>query len=91
MEVNIEALFLMAPTLYLDVYKKQIHGSNNLYIEIVHGWLDKLILLDHSFKFATDGRCHLHLIPGDLSLNGSLERVSNVFEQFSMMYWLIGS
>ncbi len=81
-QVNVEAIFLMAPALYLDGYKKQTYHSNHRHIEIVHGWSDEVILPKHSFEFAKDGRYPLHLIPGDHRLNDSLENVSNIFKQF---------
>lgn len=80
--VDAKAVFLMAPALYMPTFKKQQYHSNSSHIEIVHGWSDEVILAEHSIKYAKDADCTLHLISGDHSLNGSIEVVGDLFEQF---------
>ena len=81
-QVNAEAVFLMAPALYLEGYKQQTYHPAHCNVEIVHGWFDEIIPPEHSFRFAKEGTYPLHLIPSDHRLNSSLERVANIFEQF---------
>ncbi len=80
--VDAKAVFLMAPALYIPTYKKQRYRSNSKHIEIVHGWSDDIIPVEHSIKYAKDADCTLHLISADHALNGSLEVVANLFERF---------
>lgn len=80
--VDAKAVFLMAPALYMPTFSRQQYHSKSSHIEIVHGWSDKVILVEHSIKYAKDADCTLHLISGDHSLNGSIEVVANLFRQF---------
>ena len=81
-QVNVKALFLLAPALYMDGYKRQIYHSSCQHVEVVHGWSDDVIPADHSIKFAQGADCTLHLISGDHRLNSSIEVVANIFERF---------
>ena len=80
--VSAEAIFLMAPALYIPGYKKQEYHSRCSHIEIVHGWSDDVIPPEHSIRYAKEASCALHLIGGDHALNGSLEFVAGLFEGF---------
>ena len=77
-----KALFLMAPALYIPTYKRQQYHSKSPHIEIVHGWSDEVILVEHSIKYARDADCTLHIINGDHVLNSSIEVVASLFQQF---------
>jgi len=80
--VDAKAVFLMAPALYMPTFNRQQYHSKSPHIEIVHGWFDEVILAEHSIKYAKDADCTLHLINGDHPLNGSIEVVANLFQQF---------
>ena len=80
--VDAKAVFLMAPALYIPPFNRQQYHSKSSHIEIVHGWSDEVILVEDSIKYAKDADCTLHLISGDHSLNGSIEVVANLFQQF---------
>ena len=80
--VDAEGVFLMAPALYIPTYKKQQYRSKCSRVEIVHGWSDELIPVEHSIKYAKSAGCALHLISGDHGLSGSLEVVASLFERF---------
>jgi len=79
--VNAKGVFLLAPALFINGYKKQTY-SNNAPIEIVHGWSDDIIPPENSIRFAKNIDCSLHLISGDHRLNSSIEAVKNLFSQF---------
>jgi alpha/beta superfamily hydrolase len=81
-EVDAKAIFLMAPALYIQGYNKQAYNSRCSHNEIVHGWSDDVIPPEHSIKYAKEANCTLHLISGDHALNGSLEVVAGLFEEF---------
>ncbi|MFT5658862.1 MAG: putative esterase [Gammaproteobacteria bacterium] len=76
------AVFLMAPALYIPGFKQQQHFSKSPTIDIVHGWSDDIIPVEHSIQFAKHADCSLHLISGDHALNAVVEVVENLFEQF---------
>ena len=79
--VNVKGLFLLAPALFMDGYKKQTyHYHTN--IDIVHGWSDDVIPPENSIQFAKSSDCSLHLISGDHRLNSSLVIVERLFLQF---------
>jgi alpha/beta superfamily hydrolase len=80
-QVKAKGLFLLAPALFMQGYKKQIY-SNKTNIEIVHGWSDDVIPPENSIKFAKSTDCSLHLISGDHRLNSSIEVVEKLFHQF---------
>ncbi|PIE89395.1 MAG: alpha/beta hydrolase [Acidobacteria bacterium] len=78
---NVEGLFLLAPALFLEGYRKQSYHTK-IYVEIVHGWSDDVIPYENSIKFAKSINCPLHLISGDHRLNSSIEVVEKLFSQF---------
>ena len=80
--VDADAIFLMAPALYIPGYKRQEYPSGCAHIEIVHGWSDDVISPSNSIRYSKDTDCTLHLISGDHALNGSLEVVAGLFEGF---------
>ncbi|MCB1859243.1 MAG: alpha/beta fold hydrolase [Gammaproteobacteria bacterium] len=75
-------LFLLAPALYLEGYRRQSFQPRCPAIEIVHGWSDRSIPPDNSIKFAKQADCTLHLISGDHRLLDSLPAVSALFKAF---------
>jgi predicted esterase YcpF (UPF0227 family) len=81
-EVDAEAVFLMAPALYIPGYGRQEYRSRCSRVEIVHGWSDHVIPSENSIRYAKEADCALHLISGDHVLNGSLEDVAGLFEVF---------
>jgi alpha/beta superfamily hydrolase len=83
-QVKAKGLFLLAPALFMQGYKKQIY-SNKTNVEIVHGWSDDVIPPENSIKFAKNTDCSLHLISGDHRLNSSIEVVEKLFHQFLLL------
>jgi alpha/beta superfamily hydrolase len=81
-KVNAKGIFLLAPALYMQGYKRQIYNTDNQNTEIVHGWSDDIIPPEHSVRFAKEANCSLHLIDGDHRLNSSIETVEKIFRQF---------
>lgn len=77
-----QAMFLMAPAIYLPGYPSHPKGHPEAYTEIVHGWSDEIVPVEHSIKFAQAALCTLHLIDGDHRLIEALDRVCDLFEQF---------
>lgn len=80
--VEARALFLMAPALYIPGYHGQDYRSKSKHTEIVHGWSDDVIPVEHSIRYARDAHCSLHIIDGDHALNGSIDVVEALFASF---------
>ncbi len=80
--VEAKAVFLMAPALYLPAFRQQQYPSRAKNIEIVHGWSDDVIPVEHSIRYAGEADCTLHLSSGDHALNGVIDKVANLFEHF---------
>lgn len=81
-EVDVKAVFLIAPALYIPGFKKQEYYSRSPHIEIVHGWADNVIPPENSIRYAREADCALHMISGDHALNNSIETVADLFVQF---------
>lgn len=77
-----QAMFLMAPAIYLPGYPTHPKGHPDTYTDIVHGWSDEIVPVEHSIKFAQVANCTLHLIDGDHRLIESLDRVCDLFQLF---------
>lgn len=84
-QVDVQGIFLLAPALFMEGYKKQIY-THNTHIEIIHGWSDDIIPAEHSIKYAKNSDCSLHLISGDHRLNSSITVVERLFTQFLTSY-----
>jgi alpha/beta superfamily hydrolase len=80
-QVDAKGVFLLAPALYMQGYKKQAY-TNGKNVEIVHGWSDDIIPPENSIKFAKQMDCTLHLISGDHRLNSSIVIVEQLFSQY---------
>lgn len=77
-----KALFLLAPALYMPNYNIPNNDFSDSLIEIVHGWSDNIIPVEHSIKFAQQYHHTLHLIDGDHRLNSSKDIVASLFTRF---------
>lgn len=80
-QFDVKGLFLLAPALFIEGYKKQAYNCNT-HAEIVHGWSDDIIPPENSIRFAKSVDCSLHLISGDHRLNSSLEVIERLFSHF---------
>lgn len=74
--------FLLAPALFMPDYDQQAYATDLENLEIVHGWADDIIPVEHSIKHAQQAQCSLHLIDGDHRLNSSIEQVMGIFQIF---------
>lgn len=78
---NVRGLFLMAPALYMQGYQQQQYQVN-CPCEIVHGWVDDIVPIEHSIKFAKQSQITLHAVAAGHTLNDVLDTVDNLFLQF---------
>ncbi len=77
-----QGVFLLAPALYMSDYLVQEYSNVLTNIEIVHGWSDDVIPVEHAIKYAQQSQCSLHIIDGDHRLNSSLPQLIALFEVF---------
>jgi surfactin synthase thioesterase subunit len=75
-------VFLLAPALFMPDYEQKTYPTDLKNLEIVHGWSDDVIPVEHSIKYTQQAQCSLHLIDGDHRLNCSIEQVIELFESF---------
>ena len=80
--VDAKALFLLAPALYIEGYQRQNYTTRCAKVELVHGWSDEVIPVEHSIRYSQQADCTLHLISGDHRLNSSIEMVADIFDRF---------
>ena len=85
MQHKLKGLFLMAPALYMPGYKIQDYAIH-CECEVVHGWSDDIIPVQHAIQFAHQNHATLHAIEGDHSLTAALPTVARLFEQFLARY-----
>ncbi len=82
--IEINAIFLMAPALYFPGYDIQNDFTNIKHIEVIHGWSDDVVPHENSIRFAKNVGCSLHLVAGDHRLTGSLDVIEVLFSDFLM-------
>ena len=80
--LHARGLFLMAPALYLDGLPTLRPKVVDCPVELVHGWHDDVVPLEHSMRFAREYGAALHLLNDDHGLHGSIRRIKNLFEYF---------
>jgi len=87
-EQNVSGLFLLAPAFYLA--DLQVNSAYAVYeprpkadcIEIVHGWSDDVVPVEHSIKFAQRHHAVLHILASDHRLNSALTQLEVLFSDF---------
>ncbi len=68
-------LFLLAPAFYMpgfEVFTPRNVGCPTL---IVHGWLDDVVPVDHSIRWAREHRAALHVLDSDHRLQDQLDPI----------------
>ncbi|HZW13926.1 MAG TPA: YqiA/YcfP family alpha/beta fold hydrolase [Noviherbaspirillum sp.] len=80
--IEVAGVFLLAPALFMPSYPSQQPVPIRAALEIVHGWGDDVIPVDHSIRFAQAARCALHLLDADHRLNDCIPTLEGLFRQF---------
>ncbi len=75
-------LFLLAPALYMEGLPGLQPNVVDCPAEIVHGWHDDVVPLEHSLRFAREYRAALHLLDDDHRLQRSIGRIQHLLEHF---------
>lgn len=79
--LNPVGLFLIAPALFMLGYPPEAPPRAEL-AEVVHGWADDVIPVEHSWRFTQQHRLRLHVLDGDHTLNAQLPTLERLFEHF---------
>jgi pimeloyl-ACP methyl ester carboxylesterase len=79
---NAQALFLLAPAVYIPGYEQATPSPPQVPTTIVHGWHDEIVPVDSVLRFAREARCTLHLLPADHRLLEHLDQLDSLFGLF---------
>jgi pimeloyl-ACP methyl ester carboxylesterase len=74
--------FLLAPALYVEGLPPLRERILDCPASVVHGWLDVVIPVEHSVRFAREYGVALHLLQDDHQLHGTLRTIKYLFEYF---------
>jgi fermentation-respiration switch protein FrsA (DUF1100 family) len=80
--LHARGVFLMAPALYMPGLPELRQRVVDCPVEIVHGWHDDVVPLEHSMRFAREYGAALHLLDDDHGLHRSIRRIKHLFEYF---------
>ena len=80
--LHARGVFLLAPAFYLDPLPPLRPRVVDCPVEIVHGWHDDVVPLEHSTRFAREYGAALHVLDDDHRLHGSIRRIKHLFEFF---------
>lgn len=75
-------VFLMAPAIGIEGYGVQNLEPQVQHLSVVMGWRDEVIPVQNIIAFAQSQRADLHLLDADHRLDGALQDVGELFEQF---------
>lgn len=74
-------LFLLAPAVYMPGYETAPAPQARL-LEIVHGWHDPIIPVDHAIRLARSHSARLHLLDSQHTLNDQIPYLEALFQRF---------
>ena len=74
-------MFLMAPALYMPGYEADPSPTGGR-LEVVHGWGDEVIPVEHAWRFAARHRAALHVLDADHALTEALPELEVLFGRF---------
>ena len=82
LELEVAALFLIAPAFYMPGYEALTPTPAAPHIVIVHGWGDEVVPAANSIRWAQAHGAELHLIRGDHRLADRLTAINRLFDGF---------
>ena len=75
-------LFLLAPAFYMPGFEAFTPRNVGCPAAIVHGWLDDIVPVDNSVRWAREHRAALHVLDSDHSLQDQLDEISATLRRF---------
>jgi surfactin synthase thioesterase subunit len=80
--VAARGLFVLAPAYYMPGYETLTPAAPSIPIEIVHGWHDDVVPVEHSIRFAKACAATLHLVDGDHRLAANIDEITDYLRRF---------
>ncbi len=80
-ELRPKGLFLLAPAVYMPGYAEE-PAPRAERIEIVHGWHDTVIPVEHAIRLARTCSARLHLLDSEHTLNDQIPYLTQLFGLF---------
>jgi pimeloyl-ACP methyl ester carboxylesterase len=77
-----QAMFLLAPAFYMPGHEEMTPKPAKCPMTIVHGWLDDVVPVEHSIRFAREHGATLHILNGDHRLHEQIAQINYLFEYF---------
>jgi pimeloyl-ACP methyl ester carboxylesterase len=81
-QYKLAGCFVLAPAIYMPGYEHNAPDQPLTNLEIVHGWADEVVPVEHSIRFAQAQACTLHLVDDDHRLIRSLDTIDEYFVAF---------
>ena len=78
-DVRPRGLFLLAPALAVSDWPPVAPPPEGCVTELVHGWDDDVVPVEHSVQFARDWRAGLHVVADGHRLQAALPQVVELF------------
>jgi pimeloyl-ACP methyl ester carboxylesterase len=75
-------IFVLAPAFYLEEYGVATPPLPTAPLEIVHGWRDDVVPVEHSIRFAREARATLHIVDGDHRLTENIPEINYYLTRF---------
>ena len=80
--LNARGLFLLAPAFYMPGFEVFTPRNVGCPAVIVHGWLDDIVPVDHSIRWAHEHRATLHVLDSDHRLQDQLPSICQYLRAF---------
>ncbi len=80
--LHARAIFLIAPAIYMPGLAPLRANAFSCPMAVVHGWLDDVVPVDHSIRFAREHNASLLLTNDDHRLHRSIRQIRHAFEYF---------
>lgn len=74
-------LFLLAPAVYMPGYEAEPQ-PRAARLEIVHGWHDEVIPVEHAIRLGRRHHARLHLLDSGHTLNDQIPYLEHLFQRF---------
>jgi surfactin synthase thioesterase subunit len=82
MDVNAVGLFVLAPAYFMPDFEALTPKPPDIPIEIVHGWHDDIVPVDHSIRFSRNCAAALHIVDGDHRLTDNIDEINFYLKRF---------
>jgi alpha/beta superfamily hydrolase len=80
--LNARGLFLLAPAFYMPGFEVFTPRNVGCPAVIVHGWLDDIVPVDHSIRWAHEHRAALHVLDSGHRLQDQLTSICQYLRSF---------